>query len=405
MSAVAKDEKYFQVEKYQVREKTNSTDEILSVRDIATEINKSINVPENDCVVTYLTNWLLEKLGCDLVMPGEKYYVLTANSKFYHLRILTGMELRNSNVLSAAECYENFIYHQVAKGIVFFDKDGNRLWKPIKSNYRFEAWVEVDEQIKASNKTITYKGRTFEKAEMPKILENELGKIEISYQKYDHEIASYVLLFNRKLKYLKESLKNNVIINLSKNTEINIFFENMVKGTFLVGNIEYTKLPGFLDPTLIKAICMQESRCGTDKNAKGDLMRVNVLGDWNSEKGRMGLVKGIVPQPNESIKYGITWLVAKGFSRSQYYARNVSWEEGGWNYDKVSLTDIFKTNDGNSADFLVYTWTECGWRNAVYRYNGNGTENYIEGVEAFYKKQHPFDISFYYKDDKNYISD
>lgn len=403
MSEIGKNKNYNNVEKEQVIEATNSSNQILTLRNIAEEIIRSIDVRYDECVITLLIRWLLFKLTSDLVLPGEKYYVLKNDSTFSHLQTLIGLELYSNYELAGSEYYRNFKYEPVAKGIVFFDKDGNKI-ETIKSNYRFEAWVELDEQIEASNETINYNDRNFEKAEMPKILENELGKVKLSYQQYDHEIATHVLIFNRKLKKAKDLLKNNTIINLSVDNDLNIFFENMTKGTFLVGNTKYTKLPNFLDPTLIKAICMQESRCGTDPDAQTDVMRVNVPGDWVSEKGLMGLKKGIIPNQCDSIKYGIAWLVAKGFDRLRYYIGNLKWESGGWNYDGVSVENITKKLEKNYAEFIVYSWSQDDWWYAVDLYNGGGVDNYMKAVKTYYNTQRSAEISDYYKDVNNYIT-
>lgn len=148
MSEIGKNKNYNNVEKEQVIEATNSSNQILTLRNIAEEIIRSIDVRYDECVITLLIRWLLFKLTSDLVLPGEKYYVLKNDSTFSHLQTLIGLELYSNYELAGPEYYRNFKYEPVAKGIVFFDKDGNKI-ETIKSNYRFEAWVELDEQYRS----------------------------------------------------------------------------------------------------------------------------------------------------------------------------------------------------------------------------------------------------------------
>lgn len=111
-----------------------------------------------------------------------------------------------------------------------------------------------------------------------------------------------------------------------------------------------TNIPD-LDPTLVKAIGMQESSLGVGANTT-DIMQVNNKGDWNSVKATYGLTKGVTPNVSESLSAGIKLLATKGFA-------------GGVTYNK-------KTG--------ASTYTFQGWSKAVGNYNGEGTAGYKENV-------------------------
>lgn len=411
MRDIVKNEEYFQVERTNVREELNTTGEIISIKDIAVKINDTINIPKNECVVTFLIRWLLEKIGCDLVMPGEKYYVLTSNSEFYHLRVLTGMELKNSSILSGSEFYENFVYTPVAKGLVFYDKNGNNLWEPIKSNYKFEAWVELDEQTKVVNETLVYKGRTFEKAEMPKIVKSVDGFEKVVYQQYDHEIAVATLLFNRHLDYAQTKLINNIIYPVHNDKVFKFVFEKDGPDRFLVGNSAFTNLPSKLDSTLVKSIIMKETVMGTGSNlehAKKDIMQVNngVKGtdgktDWIEAKCKLNLKKDVLPTPFESVKAGVYWLAFKNSKCIEKGIKGLSYIDNHWDYtNNIKFENIVDKIEKNVAAFYYYTWDKT-WDRGIKNYNGGGVKNYYNLIMKIYESARMPKISDYYCDDKD----
>ena len=229
------------------------------------------------------------------------------------------------------------------------------------------------------------KGVLYEKAPMPKIINNDreaIGRQVVLYQQYDHEIAALTLIFNRLIKHDTKLLSNNKIYHLAETEEIKLPFPHRGQGRFLVGNPSYTVLPSPLDPTLVKAVCMQESRCGFDQDAGTDIMQVNVLGDLVEEKSSLGLVYNKVPSP---------WLISKGFEAHEYYMKGLEWKDKKWAYRKAEINNIRNTLEPNCALFLIYTWNGDWWK-AVQKYNGGGTKNYSESVQ-----------SDYYVDDTLYI--
>lgn len=161
-------------------------------------------------------------------------------------------------------------------------------------------------------------------------------------------------------------------------------------------------LPSPLDPTLVKAVCMQESRCGFDQDAGTDIMQVNVLGDWVEEKSSLGLVYNKVPSPWLSLKAGIAWLISKGFEAHEYYMKGLEWKDKKWAYRKAEINNIRNTLEPNCALFLIYTWNGDWWK-AVQKYNGGGTKNYSESVKSYYHNTRESVQSDYYVDDTLYI--
>lgn len=291
-----------------------------------------------------------------------------------------------------------------AKGIVYFNTNGFPV-KVLKSNLMFETWVEVDDTSLVSGITRQYEGVLYEKALMPKIINNDreaIGRQVVLYQQYDHEIAALTLIFNRLIKHDTKLLSNNKIYHLAETEEIKLPFPHRGQGRFLVGNPSYTVLPSPLDPTLVKAVCMQESRCGFDQDAGTDIMQVNVLGDWVEEKSSLGLVYNKVPSPWLSLKAGIAWLISKGFEAHEYYMKGLEWKDKKWDYRKAEINNIRNTLEPNCALFLIYTWNSDWWK-AVQKYNGGGTKNYSESVKSYYHNTRESVQSDYYVDDTLYI--
>lgn len=229
-----------------------------------------------------------------------------------------------------------------------------------------------------------------------------IGRQVVLYQQYDHEIAALTLIFNRLIKHDTKLLSNNKIYHLAETEEIKLPFPHRGQGRFLVGNTSYTVLPSPLDPTLVKAVCMQESRCGFDQDAGTDIMQVNVLGDWVEEKSSLGLVYNKVPSPWLSLKAGIAWLISKGFEAHEYYMKGLEWKDKKWDYRKAEINNIRNTLEPNCALFLIYTWNGDWWK-AVQKYNGGGTKNYSESVKSYYHNTRESVQSDYYVDDTLYI--
>lgn len=105
-----------------------------------------------------------------------------------------------------------------------------------------------------------------------------------------------------------------------------------------------------LDPTMVKAMTVQESYAGT--SGMTDIMQTNVKGDWSKMKEKYGLVKGGVTKQINSLYSGIRLLATKGF-------------KGGITYDSKNGTTPF---------------TFQGWDSAVCSYNGGGVAKYKEYV-------------------------
>lgn len=118
-----------------------------------------------------------------------------------------------------------------------------------------------------------------------------------------------------------------------------------------------------LDPTLVKAVAMGESKGGTDASMNGnkDIMQVNNKGDWAPYKSNYGLSKGVVPDVATSVNAGIKDLATKGF-------------KGGITYDGKTDTRTFNFQ---------------GWKSAVNNYNGGGTAGYQSSVMKMYSNALP----------------
>ena len=311
--------------------------------------------------------------------------------------------------------YEKIVQDEiVARGKVYFDKDGKEI-ECIKSNTEFETWVESE----AGQGTL-YKGKYYEKAIMPKIIHSSehSPRHKVYYQQYDHEIASLTHLFNRWRNGDKDILKSQKIFPLQY-TETQVLFKlpifNTKAGSVYVGGGNYTIMPSELDPTLVKAICMRESRCNIGQRIN-DIMQVNNSGDWVDAKKVLNLSKGVALTPMESIKAGILWLYAKGIMNAQkYYIKNLKWTSRGWGYQSAQYADIVSTQEKNSAELNIFSWKknsialatgaiDSDWQLTTRDYNGSSAkEEYITAVDKYYKEATIPQTSDYYVDNKNYI--
>lgn len=166
--------------------------------------------------------------------------------------------------------------------------------------------------------------------------ENTRGKI---YQKNDYLIAARTGLFNQ-----------------TKNNERLILYTD---GGNPIPPSE-TKLISNLDPTLVKAVAIQESNNGVDGNK--DLLTANNPGDYGKYKEKFGLKKMTKPNESESLYYGIRFIASKGY-------------KGG--------TSVMYDNK-NGIQTTTYTFQ--GWKNAIKNYNGGGIKNYEKYVWEMYEK-------------------
>ncbi|MFC4230619.1 RHS repeat-associated core domain-containing protein [Parasediminibacterium paludis] len=219
--------------------------------------------------------------------------------------------------------------------IVYFDQKGNEIENMrVKSNTEFKAMVLVDQP-----QGTACTSPTFVEAPMPQIIQDKNGENVSTpqYQKYDYQIAASTFVFNQD--------KNNG--NLQLYTD----------GNQKIPQSANSQIPN-LDPTIVKAIAMQESGEGTDAkmNGKKDVMQVNNgvsnFQDYSPYKANYGLSKGTVPDPVTSINAGIKDLATKGF-------------KGGIGYDALTGASTF---------------TFKGWNNAIKNYNGGGVATYQSSV-------------------------
>ncbi|MGH2644841.1 MAG: hypothetical protein ACRDE2_12885 [Chitinophagaceae bacterium] len=214
--------------------------------------------------------------------------------------------------------------------IVFFDRKGNELYR-VKSNTEFKTYIV------RNNGSLT-------EAPMPNIIQKR-GKLVTTgfiYQKYDYQIAA--------------STEN---FNLDKSEGK---LELWTDGNNQIPSSAISKIPS-LNPTMVKAVAMQESKEGTDPghNGRSDIMQVNNgasnFEDFAPYKEHYGLSKGTIPDPRISINAGIKNLATKGF-------------RGGIIYNQETGESTFKFQ---------------GWDNAIINYNGGGAakhgQNYFQSVE------------------------
>lgn len=207
---------------------------------------------------------------------------------------------------------------------VWYNCDGVEI-KREKSSTLFNVYVQTGVSYTYS-KTGTKIKATFTEAPMPKILQvhadyngNEVKVSSAKYQEYDYIIAAETKLFN---------------IKKSKNDEIPTTGGKALKNAS-------GQVPD-LDPTMVKAVIMQETNMGTfdanprdNNNSKSDIMQSNVFysaksNDWNNDKKQFGLTKGGTTSPHLSIKAGIGILFLKGLRDPKTgYTQTETWNGGG----------------------------------------------------------------------------
>ncbi|MBP6757552.1 MAG: RHS repeat-associated core domain-containing protein, partial [Bacteroidia bacterium] len=217
----------------------------------------------------------------------------------------------------------------------FFDIHGEEIVsKRVVSDKVFESHIAKNDG-----------NNSFTSVPMPKIIQTRKGVTEegddyendvsgSEYQENDYLIAARTGLFNQS--------KNEGLLTL------------YTDGGDLIPADVVKSIPD-LNPTLVKAVAMQESNVGAD--GVKDIMTANNNGDSDKYKLKYGLTKGTKVGTNNSLYYGIRFLATKGF-------------KGGIKYNSSTGKKTYKFQ---------------GWFNAAGNYNGGGEENYQWYIEEMYK--------------------
>jgi len=211
--------------------------------------------------------------------------------------------------------------------IVFINNRGVEVHR-IKSDTQFKTYIQATTNASSDPAKST---AGWKQVPMPNIIQNKGGE-DVSgsaYQENDYQIAARTGYFNQ--------VKNSGQLDLV--TEgANPIPQDAIKG-----------IPD-LDPTLVKAITVQESNAGT--SGITDIMQANVPGDWSKMKSEYGLTKGAKTDESTSLFAGTRILGTKGF-------------KGGVSYDSKTGKTTYKFQ---------------GWAKAVEGYNGGGTAGYQKRV-------------------------
>ena len=183
-------------------------------------------------------------------------------------------------------------------------------------------------------------GKGWIEAKMPNIIGDREGAstLEAKYQKYDYLIAAMTSYFNQYKNKGKTPTHTN---------------------EYLIDN---PKTIPDLDPTLVKAIIIQETSMGTidpktdDSNdSKSDIMQANVYysdeivkgikqNDWNESKIQFGLKKQGGATPELSIKAGIGILYQKGLVTKNDTTTFQGWEKATFRYNASKNAEAYKDN-------------------------------------------------------------
>lgn len=130
--------------------------------------------------------------------------------------------------------------------------------------------------------------------------------------------------------------------------------------------------PHYMDPALAKAWALQES--GGHKNifTGGDMMQMNVPGDWAKEKTQFGITgKYEKLDPRKSLAVALQWAWYKG---EVTRAKSGDAPADGW-HDTQRGT---KSVPGYESQFT-------GWDDGLDGYNGGGVRNYHDQINNRYK--------------------
>lgn len=189
-----------------------------------------------------------------------------------------------------------------------------------------------NKRLPGGNSTFINVNNNWQEVPMPGVIQERVQTHENTtgdeYQKYDYLIAAATGYFNA-----------------DKNTgKLQLYSEGGNK----IPMTESTKIPD-LDPTLVKAIAIQESHCGKKTT---DILQTNNKRDWAPFKSKYGFKTGVKPSVWKSLTGGIRILATKGY-------------KGG-----IS---------GNG------TYSFQGWRSATKAYNGGGNKGYVGFVYEMFQ--------------------
>ena len=222
--------------------------------------------------------------------------------------------------------------------IVYVNLGGQEVYR-IKNESIYKTYIQT-----SRSSTSPLEGNLgWKEVPMPKIIQTKPSSNENvsseKYQKNDYLIAARTGYFNQ--------AKNHGRLKLYS------------EGGNMIPSEEIRKIPD-LDPTLVKAICIQESNAALTNS---DIMTSNYPGDWGDGKMKSayGLKKNEKLNVTNSLYYGIRILATKGY-------------KGGVRYDK-------KTGK------IIYEFR--GWGNATNNYNGGGVQNYQNDVETMVREAKP----------------
>lgn len=221
--------------------------------------------------------------------------------------------------------------------IVYINNHGEEV-KRIRSSTEFKTYIMANDN--AADPNVSNEG--WKEVPMPKIIPKRTQTNEITtdpiYQEKDYLIAARTGYFNQ-----------------AKNAgKLNIFTEG---GNPIPGE-ETKKIPD-LDPTLVKAVAIQESHAGI--KGETDIMTVNNIGDWAATKTQkipMGIKKGEVPNASNSLYYGLRLIAGKGYRKG------------------ISVTYDNKTGTTTT------TYSFKGWIKAAGNYNGGGVPDYEKYIQS-----------------------
>ena len=222
--------------------------------------------------------------------------------------------------------------------IVYVDLGGVEVYR-IKNDNVYKTYIQTSKSYYDPAKT----NRGWKEVPMPKIIQTRPSTHENvsdnKYQENDYLIAARTGYFNQAKKY--------GVLDL------------YAEGGKEIPTEAIKQIPD-LDPTLVKAICIQESHAGLKSQ---DIMTSNNPGDWGDGKLKeaYGMKKTDNLDVSNSLYYGIRILATKGF-------------KGGITYNK---------NTGK----LSYEFR--GWGSATNNFNGGGVKNYQKDVETMVKEAKP----------------